>query len=313
MNWKSDIIYRMKFLVSVILIIGLFVGGIVFVGSMQKKQAISSSDINLVASFYPLEYFASQIGGSTVKVHSLVPSGVEPHDYELTPTDLQTLSSANILLVNGNGFEPWGERVIKDFPSMGKELLIASKIASDSGTTSQLAIDPHFWLDPLLATKISAAITSVYQKLDPAHAQEYQSRNLQLITKLNKLDSDYRSGLAHCTQRTIVTSHKAFGHLAARYALTQVPISGLSPEEEPSPAQMAQIVTTIRSLGIKSVYTESLVSPKLAQTIAKETGAEVLVLDPIESMSSDAQTKGEDYFSRMYENLMMLRKGLNCP
>lgn len=294
-------------------IIGVFVGALVVVGAVQKNQQNSNEKLNLVASFYPLEFFASYIGGSTVTVHSLVPAGVEPHDYELTPSDLQRLSTANIVLLNGNNFEPWGERVTRDFPQMGKELLVASMIASDSGTTADLAADPHFWLDPLQASKISAAITSTYQKLDPAHSQEYQTRNLQLIEKLNKLDTDYRSGLAHCTQRTIVTSHKAFGHMAARYALTQVPISGLSPEEEPSPAQVAQIVKTIRTLNIQSVYSEALVSPRLAETIARETGATVLILDPLESLPEDAQSNGEDYFSKMYENLMMLRKGLNCP
>jgi zinc transport system substrate-binding protein len=172
--------------------------------------------------------------------------------------------------------------------------------------------DPHVWLSPLLAKLMIDRIARGLSSVDSFNQQYYLARAETLKTKLNELDSLYRLGLAKCATRDIITSHEAFGYLAASYGLKQVAITGLSPDAEPSPRQMTEIASFAKQNNIKYIFFESLVSPKLAETIANEIGAQTLVLNPIEGLTKGEQSQGKDYFILMKENLANLEKALQC-
>jgi zinc transport system substrate-binding protein len=133
-----------------------------------------------------------------------------------------------------------------------------------------------------------------------------------LVAKLRALDRDYRRGLRTCARREIVTSHEAFAYLGERYGLRQVAITGLSPEAEPTPKRLESVVRTVRKTGATTIFFETLVSPRIADTVARETGAKTAVLDPIEGLTSAAQQHGASYFTVMRSNLANLRKALGC-
>jgi zinc transport system substrate-binding protein len=170
--------------------------------------------------------------------------------------------------------------------------------------------DPHSWLDPENMVAVTKAVEAKLSKVDPDHASDYAANAAKLTSELQALSTDFATGLKTCKNRTIVTSHAAFQYLAARYDLTQVPIAGIDPANEPSPAQLADITDLVRKEKITTVFTEELVSPAIADTIAKEAGVKTATLDPIEGLS-DA-TKGQTYLTLMRKNLETLRKANSC-
>lgn len=238
----------------------------------------------VVASFYPVAYAAEQTSGPTVDVHDLTPSGVEPHDLELKPDDVARIRDADAALYLGGGFQPAVEKALAGATGATVDLL-------PSGTT-----DPHVWLAPLL-----------YAKLAEQVANALAGDATPLVAKLRTLDADYRAGLGDCARRTIVVSHAAFGHLARAYGLTQVALAGLAPEAEAGPRDLERTVDLVREQGTTTVFVEPLAPRREAETIARETGTEVAVLDPIEGAKD-----GADYFSLMRANLAALRKALGC-
>ena len=276
------------------------------VGLFDSSPPTHSQDqkIKVVASFYPIYFFAAQIGGDRVEVKNITPSGAEPHDYEPTARDLAGIENSNLLILNGGNLEAWGNK-IKDNLSGGKVVVITA----GDGLITQ---DAHVWLDPILAKKEAQNIAQGLIKIDP-RGSSYFENNLKILEiKFDKLDNDYRNGLINCEEGNIITSHAAFGSLAARYGLKQISIAGLSPDEEPSPQKMAEIVKFAKDNNIKYIFFEGLVSPKLSETIATEVGAKTLVLDPIEGISEEGMQKGKDYFSIMEDNLKNLKEALQC-
>ena len=291
-------------------------------GCGSSTPAAGASGTTAVAvSLYPLQYAVEQVGGTRVAVTNLATPGVEPHDLELTPRDVLTLTSAT-LVVYERGFQPAVDQVIADEPpahvldvSPAADLPLASSSAGDGHehagqTQASAAVDPHFWLDPTRYAKAAAAIAGALTTADPAHRGEYENNAKAFTQRLHALDAEYTAALERCATTTFVTSHAAFGYLADRYGLTQVAISGLSPESEPQPARLAQVASTVRAHGVGTVYTETLVSPAVAATVAKETGAKTAVLDPIEGLT-DASA-GRTYPEVMRANLAALKKGQNC-
>jgi zinc transport system substrate-binding protein len=257
--------------------------------------SVSAAPDTVVASFYPLAFAAEQIAPST-DVENLTPPGAEPHDLELSPVDAATVRQARLVLLLGHGFQPQledaagdGDNVVRLLDTPGLDLL-------PNG-------DPHVWLDPLRYAKI---VTRIGQALGEEEAAA------SLVTRLHELDADYRAGLANCERHEIVTSHEAFAYLAQRYGLEQVPITGLSPEAEPQPADLARVIQLVQERGVTTVYYETLVSPRIAETVARETGAKTAVLDPIEGLTPSEIAQGEDYFTRMRANLRALEEGLGC-
>ncbi|MFC4769106.1 metal ABC transporter substrate-binding protein [Effusibacillus consociatus] len=300
-----------------------------------QKAAPAPQDTNkirLVASFYPLADFAKNVGKDAVEVHNLVPAGVEPHDWEPTAKDMKTISQADVLLYNGAGFEPWIEKVLESVDksklvvvdtSKGVELLKAADLEHEHNDQHKDEkkdehkdehkhgeYDPHFWLDPVNAQKQVELIADALVKADSKNKDKFEANAKEYKGKLEALHKEFETELAKVKKKEVVTTHAAFGYLTKRYGLEQIPIMGLAPNAEPSPKAMAEIVKEAKEHDVKYIFFETLVSPKVAETVAKEIGAQTLVLNPIEGLTEEELKKGEDYISKMKENLKNLVKAL---
>jgi zinc transport system substrate-binding protein len=250
----------------------------------------------VVAAFYPLAFAAQRLGGANVEVVNLTPAGAEPHDLEVTPGTVRELRGADLVLLLGHGFQPQLEKAAG---GSGSVLLLLDT----PGLQRYPNGDPHVWLDPVRFSLIVKRIGHALHESGPAQ---------RLVAQLQKLNEEYRRGLAHCARREIVTSHEAFAYLGERYGLHQVAITGLSPEAEPSPRDLQQVVSLVRSTHATTIFFETLVSPRIAQTVAHETGAKTAVLNPIEGLKPAEAKAGENYFTVMRSNLAQLRIALGC-
>ena len=268
-------------------------------GCGSTTSADGAGKRKVVAAFYPLAFAAAEVGGSSVDVHNLTPAGAEPHDLELTPGDVRDVQRAALVLYLGDGFMPALERALKDRDGRSLDLLEVAR----KGVGGERAGDPHVWLDPV---RYAAIVRAVGAALGAAPAAG------RLATRLRALDREYRRGLAECERRDVVTSHAAFGWLTARYGLEQVPLEGLTPEAEPSAKDIERLVEEIRRAGATTVFTETLLSPKLAETVAREAHVKTAVLDPLEGIGKDELERGDDYFTVMRANLAALRTALGC-
>jgi zinc transport system substrate-binding protein len=266
-------------------------------GGSDDSPAAGGRFHTVVAAFYPLAFAAQEIGGENLDVENLTPPGVEPHDLEATPDDVDELESADLDLLMGHDFQPVLEQAADQGSAGVVELL-------DTPGLDLRPDDPHVWLDPVRYELLVKRIADALGTPDAA---------TPMLVRLKRLDGQYRRGLADCRRPEIVTSHEAFGYLAERYGLHQVAITGLSPEAEPSPAHLADVIDRVRSSGATTVFGETLLSPRLTDTVARETGARTAVLNPIEGLTPAEEAKGDDYFSLMRANLRALRKGLGCP
>jgi zinc transport system substrate-binding protein len=282
--------------------------------------------VSVVASFYPLYEFTKRIGGDGVDVRNLVPPGVAPHDFEPSARDVAALQGVRALVYNGAGFEPWVAKVLPTLPdtvervdtTAGLPLLAGGHDDRAPGAGERTAreaagVDPHVWLDPLLAQRQARRILNALVRVDPARKDLYQANAASLEADLAALHHRIAARLQTCRQRTIVTAHAAFSYFAKRYGLRMIAITGLSPEAEPSPIRLRQVLHQVRQHRVRVIYFETLASPKVAQTIAREVGARTLVLDPVEGLTPDRQAAGATYFTVMHENLQQLAQGLDCP
>ncbi|WP_228373667.1 metal ABC transporter substrate-binding protein [Demequina soli] len=278
----------------------------------------SSTDPNaaltVATAFYPLEYVAQQVGGDLVSIVSMTPAGIEPHDVELSPATVRKLGTADLALYLSD-FQPAVDDAVS---TTGVQALDAASVvtlhAPDEHTDDEAqtghdhgTLDPHFWLDPELLAKYGDAVGEAFAKADPAHAETYTANAQALHASLDALNEDYTTGLASCQRDTFVTSHEAFGYLADAYNLTQVPIAGLDPESEPSPARILEIKKVIEDTGATTVFTESAVSATVAQSLADDLGVTTEVLSPVETVAN-----GDDYIGVMTRNLTTLEGALGC-
>jgi zinc transport system substrate-binding protein len=246
-------------------------------------------------------------------VTDLTPPGVEPHDLELAPDDLEAISAADLVVYLGGGFQPAVEDAVADAQGATMDALDAvDTLPPPPGSEESLTLDPHVWLDPIRYAAIVEGVAKALGHLAPASASAFAARADAYVRELHDLDRAYTEGLADCRDRTIVTSHAAFGYLSARYGLTQVPITGLSPEAEPDPARLADLRDLVEREGITTIFTETLVSPKVAETLADEAGVSTAVLNPLEGLTPDQVAAGADYRSAMQDNLRTLEEGLGC-
>lgn len=268
--------------------------------------------LSIVASFYPLEFFASRIVGDRADVANLVKPGVEPHDFEPAANDLKLLTAADVLIYNGLGLEPWLDRALASIQRGDLVVVVASEAIGAEHVRKGLdeegrrAPDSHIWLDPRNAVLEVEAIRDAVKKADPDGAGEYEANAAGLIADLNALDRRFAASFARCRLDYFVTAHEAFGYLADRYGLKQVGITGIE-QEEPNPEQLARIVDAVRTNNVKFVLTEPGPSPKIAETLASEVGAQVRELDPIEFRTSNG-----DYLAVMERNRLVLREVLEC-
>ena len=281
----------------------------------QTKPEAENNDskINIVASFYPIFFFASKIGGEHVRVVNITPSGAEPHDYEPTTSDIAKIENSNLVIING-GVEVWADKIKDSLNNKNISIVKAGDglLTQDLAEEGKTSKDPHVWLDPTLAKKEVEKISEALQNIDSDNSQIYKQNTILLKNKLDSLDADFKKELASCKTKDIITSHAAFGYLSTRYDLQQVSIAGLSPDEEPSEKQLTEISKFAKANKVKYIFFENLVSPKLSETIANEIGAKTLVLNPLEGLTDDQMQKGENYFSQMQQNLKNLKIALEC-
>lgn len=271
----------------------LLAATVCLVGCSQSDKPDDRASPFIVASVYPLVWAAEEIGGKVgLRVVNLTRPGAEPHDVELSPRDVEAVRDAALVLYVGAGFQPAVEDAVE-----GREWRPSLEVLGREES------DPHVWLDPVrfaeVVEELGAAIGSPVTARDVAGA-------------VRDLDSEYRRGLAQCERRTLVTSHRAFGQLAERYDLTELSLAGRSPEAEPSPRELERLINDVRASGATTVFAEPLVSDRLAETVAREAGIEVAVLDPIEGLSQERLNAGEDYLTVMRTNLAALRRALAC-
>ena len=250
---------------------------------------------SVVAAFYPLAFAAERLD-PTGDVTNLTPAGAEPHDLELTARDVERVRDADYVLYL-RGFMPALDDAV-DGQANALDLLADADVLDDEG-----AVDPHVWLDP---RRYAAMVERIADELGTADAA------VALVAELERLDRDFRRGLASCERRTIVTSHAAFGYLAAAYGLQQVSLTGLTPEAEPSARALERLVAKVEDSGATTVFFEPLVSSELAETVAREAGVATAVLNPLEGLTDDELAAGVDYFDVMRDNLGALRTGLGC-
>lgn len=268
------------------------------------SQSIAKEKLNIVVSFYPLYDFTRNIGGNKVNVTTLIPFSLEPHDWEPSSKDVIKLSSADIFIYNGAGLEPWVENIIKGVKNKKLNVVDISKSIGIKGE------DPHIWLDPILVKSQLKVIKNVLVKYDPENREYYEKNYKAYLRKIEDLDQEIKKTIARCRKKIFITSHNAFSRFAKRYGLKQIPVTGISPESEPNPKDLAKIIQTIRIYDIKYIFTEPLLPIKIAETISRETGAKILILDPIEGLSEKEMKSGKDYLSKMRENLENLKIAL---
>jgi zinc transport system substrate-binding protein len=274
-----------------------------------------------VTAFYPLQFVAQRVSGGHAAVMNLTHPGAEPHDLELTPRQVASLTTATLVIYE-RGFQPAVDEAVVQ--SENRQVIDTTTIVplrplavgSDDLDTGQWtgddhpALDPHVWLDPTALGRIARVVQQRLSSIDPDHATDYARNAATLNRQLRSLDRSFRSGLAQCVRTEFMTTHAAFGYLAQRYHLTQIAISGLNPDAEPSPARIAEVQRLAQDHGLTTIFSETLVSPAVAQAIAGDLGLVTDVLDPIEGITD--QSRGQDYLSVMSSNLAALRKAGGC-
>jgi zinc transport system substrate-binding protein len=300
--------------------------------------------ISVVTTIFPLYDFTKNIAGDRADVQNLVPPGSEPHNWEPTPKEMVNITKAGLFVYTGANLESWVDKMLDsiDAPNMvvvnaSKNIAILSmapgaeehehhkespdhesdlkKEEVSNGSEHEHehehehdgSVDPHIWVDPVNAKSIVDNILAGMIAVDPANSDYYTANASAYKAKLDQLDADYKTALAGAKGKEFITSHAAFGYLAQRYGIEQVSVRGLSPEAEPTPSRMAEVINTVKQHGIKYIFFESLVSPKLSETIARDTGAKTLVLNPVGGLTGEELAAGKDYISVMRENLNNLK------
>ena len=293
-------------------------------GTQPADTAAGDGRLRVLTSFYPMYDFACKIGGDCIDVTNMVPSGTEPHDWEPSTNDLKNLEKADVFIYNGADMEPWADDLLV---SRSDKLRVVEasenvELRTTDGEHEHAHehegadhhhgdFDPHVWLDPENAKIEMEAIRDALCAADPENSTVFQSNYEKYAAELDALDAEFREKLAPLPNRTIVVAHEAFGYLCDAYGLTQVGIEGLSPDSEPDPGRMAEVIDFVREHSISTIFFEELVSPKVAEAIASETGAQAKMLSPLEGLSDEQAAAGADYFSVMHDNLAALMEALN--
>lgn len=286
----------------------------------SENKSTQDEKLTVYASFYPMYDFASKIGGDKVTVVNMVPAGTEPHDWEPTASDITGLEKADIFVYNGANMEHWAEDVLESLSNKDLISVEASKGISliegheedeeeQSGEEGE-GYDPHVWLNPMNAKMEMENIKNALVEADPDNKDYYETNYTKYAADLDTLDKEFKDTLSPLPNKDVIVAHQAFGYLCAAYGLNQVPIEGLSPDSEPDPARVADIIEFAKKHNVTVIFFEELVSPKVAQTIADSIGAKTQVLNPIEGLSDEQQAAGDDYFSVMRQNLEELKTAL---
>lgn len=294
-------------------------------GNKNESSEDSGDEITVMTTFYPMYNFAEQVVGDEGKVELLIPSGTDAHDFEPSAKDIAKISDSDVFVYNSTEFETWAEDILANVDQKKVKVVEASQdielMEGDAHAHEDEEahadhdhshdVDPHVWLDPVLAQKEVEAIRDGLIEKYPDKKEAFEKNAAAYIEKLQDLDTEYKEAFAGAKNKTFVTQHAAFGYLAHQYDLTQESISGISPDQEPSPSRLAQLKEYIDEHKVSVIYFEATASSKVAETLAKETGVELSVLQTLESLTEDEQKAGKDYISVMQENLEALKKSIN--
>jgi zinc transport system substrate-binding protein len=286
-------------------------------GWTSAPASASARKVTVAAAFYPVAFTAQQVGGSRVSVSNLTPVGAEAHDLELNPDQMDRLLGAKVAFVLGSGFQPAVEKAAKRRDGPTVELLPklvdarGNKVAKEGESGG---LDPHVWLDPVLMSQLVGEVERGLAAVDPKGTATYQENARAFQDKLVGLDASYRQQLTGCARTLLVTSHESFGYLAKRYGLEQQGVAGISPDQEPDPKRLGELAQLVRDNGVTTIFTEEAVSPRIAETLAREAGGlRTEVLSPLESLTSKARAANADYFTLMDSNLGKIADALDCP
>lgn len=291
--------------------------------------------IKVLASFYPLYEFSKNIGGEKADVSVFIPIGIEPHDWEPSTGDLLLLKTSEVFVYNGGGMEPFVKKMI-DSGEYSDVLFVETthgidlikneehdeheeegdhtneEESEESAHDHDFPYDPHIWLDPILAKEQVMAIKDALIKVDADNAQYYEDNANAYSVKLDELDSKIKTELSDCKKDTFVSFHNAFTYFANRYEIKSLPLTGMSPESEPTATELKDFIDYVRTNDIKVIFAEELVSPRLAQVLADEAGAQVMILSPLEGLSDEDSKAGKSYLDKMENNLQSLKIALEC-
>lgn len=267
----------------------------------------------IVTGFYPLQFIAEEVAGDHAHVVNLTPAGVEPHDLDLSPKQAITLADADVAFYERDLSPAVDQVIANNHPrrvvEVGSVIRLHDAPSGVEGTDHD-NLDPHFWQDPVLVSKVAAVFTAQLSSVDPSHAADYRKGLDRLQTDLASLDTDFRTGLAHCQVHTIVTSHDAFEYLGRRYGMNIAPIAGVAPDAEPSARYLHDLAQIVRKDKVTTVFSEELASPKLADALARELNLKTAVLDPIEGLSAADTT--DNYLTLMRKNLREIQEANSC-
>jgi zinc transport system substrate-binding protein len=278
-----------------------------------ETSNINTPKINVVASFFPVYEFVRKVGGDKVDASVLAPIGTEPHDFDPTIQQIQSVESSAILIYNGAGME--GAWINKVNPKFAIDTSKGMHLLTNNDPQTHAPTDPHIWLDPILAIQQVENIRDGLSKVDFGNAAYYGQNAQKFIGQLKSLDASIRGNISssNCANMDFITFHNAFSYFAKEYGLNQHSIQGLTPEGEVLPQRLVQVIQLAKNLGINIIYSEDLVDPRSSQTIADEIpNGKVIVLSPIEGINKQEQQKGVGYLEKMYENLAALKEGLKC-
>ncbi len=299
----------MKKLILPILIAAILLVSAAYYISTKQSRTANSRKVSVIVSFYPLQEWAQRIGGDLVEVKNMTPVGLEPHDFEPSPKDISQISDADVFIYNGAGLEPWTNKITGQLNNIVVDASSGIDLLKTNNTGTPF--DPHIWLDPLLAKQQAESIANAIIQADPSNKALYTTRLEILESDLGKLDNEF-SVLNSCPKKTFITSHSAFHYLASRYGLEMITITGLSPEEEPSPKKLAEISRLAKENDVQYIFFETLTENKFAETIVREINGHSLILNPIEGLTKQELQEGKNYFSIQRENLTNLRIALQC-
>lgn len=277
-------------------------------GCAAEKDEKDETKLQVYASFHAIYDFVNKIGKDKIQLYNMTPTGTEPHNWEPTSGDMLNLETADILFYNGIGMESWIEKIKMSVENPNiKYIELSKSVLTDENKDFY---DPHIWLNPKNALKEAETIKNALSESDPSNKEYYEKNYEEFSAEIKKLDSAYREKLSKYKNKTIIVAHEAYGFLCDEYGLEQTAIEGLSADSEPSPARMAEISSLVKEKNIKYIFFEELLTPKAAEVIAEETGAELLVLNPFEGLTEEELKNGDDYFTIMYKNLENIEKAL---
>jgi zinc transport system substrate-binding protein len=293
-------------------LIALILLGVVLGACRQREQ--TGGKLNVVTSIFPMYDMARAVGGNDVALRLLIPPGTEAHTFEPTPSDIVRLEKADVFIYNGANMEPWVGEILSGVKNPNLLVVDTSdgitlmKAKGEGGGT-----DPHIWLDIDNAKKQLDNIAAAFEKKDAAHAPDYRGRAQAYKKELDDVDRLYREGLANCGTNVIVSSgHFAFGYLAARYGLIYTSVYGLSPDSEPTPARVVEIIDLVKKEKTRYLFSEQMLDQRLTESIREETGAEILLVSSGHEISKDQFDSGTTLIDIMKENLDTFKRGLSC-